>query len=107
MSKKLRPHGYYWVRSPDSEPEIAHWDGKWAMTFAGPDFNVDGSDATVVLLGPLHLHCYSRSCLRGSGACGRASAEAHPETFVAAGCECDCAACDAGRGALNWTEEKP
>ena len=38
-------------------------------------------------------HCLSRSCLRGSKAGDKATAQADPMTFDASGCECRCHKC--------------
>lgn len=107
-----RPEGYYWVRWHD-DLSIARWMniGTYSELWTWVDENgydycsLEPEQEVQVVFGPLHLHCYNRSCLRGSGACGRVTAESAPETFRPEGCECECAACCAARGAVNWTEQ--
>lgn len=111
QAPRVRPEGYYWVRVGSQAPDILFWNAtnrEWCSA-ARPDYTWEDdywTVPTVVLYGPLHLHCYNRSCLRGSGACGRVTAESAPESFRLDGCECECSACCAARGAVNWTEER-
>ena len=107
MSENIRPKGYYWVIWNGSVgialwgPQLSHHPVEnpsytWTNE-CGPDYDAIDPEEVQVLLGPLHLHCYNRNCLRGSGAMDRYTQEHHPETFDATGCECACASCEAGR----------
>jgi hypothetical protein len=101
----VRLEGYYWVQWHEGKPSIARWmdigigsnDWTW-VDESGLDYcSLDPEKEVRVIYGPLHLHCYSRSCLRGSSASDRSTAEHHPETFKSQGCACSCSACEAAR----------